>query len=132
MPFFNREPQSADANTATAVGGSNAPAAAPASEKTGLRGLMSRRNRQANAQERATYGNDNLNARPRFGQWLKGIVFDVVVMFVMGAVGLGVGIALFLLEEKLSLGINAGMLIHILTRDTRSTSPHQLPLDRSQ
>lgn len=93
---------------------------------------MSRRNRQANAQERATYGNDTLNARPRFGQWLKGIVFDVVVMFVMGAVGLGVGIALFLLEEKLSLGINAGMLIHILTRDTRSTSPHQLPLDRSQ
>lgn len=132
MPFFNRKPQPADANTATAVAGSNAPAAAPASEKTGLRGLMARRDRQTNAQERAAYGNDNLNARPRFGQWLKGIVFDVVVMFIMGAIGLGVGIALFLLEEKLSLEINARVLVHILTRDTRFTSPLQLPLGRSQ
>lgn len=93
---------------------------------------MARRNRQTNAQERVAYGNDSLNARPRFGQWLKGIVFDVVVMFIMGAIGLGVGIALFLLEEKLFLGINTGMLIHILTRDARFTLPHQLPLGRSQ
>jgi hypothetical protein len=70
MPLFNRKPQAADVNTATAVGGSDP----PATEKTtGLKGLLSKRN-QTPAQERAAYGYDNLNARPRFGQWLKGTV----------------------------------------------------------
>ena len=69
MPLFNRKPQAADANTATAVGAGDP----PATEKTGLKGLLSKRNRTP-AQERAAYGYDNLNARPRFGQWLKGIV----------------------------------------------------------
>jgi hypothetical protein len=69
MPLFNRKPQAADANTATAVGGSNA----PSTEKTGLKGLLSRR-AQTPTQERAAYDYDNLNARPRFGQWLKGTV----------------------------------------------------------
>ena len=69
MLLFNRKPQAADANTATAVVGSNA----PTTEKTGLKGLLSKR-AHTPAQERAAYGYDNLNARPRFGQWLKGTV----------------------------------------------------------
>ena len=73
MPLFNRKPQAADANTATAVGTGDS----PATEKIGLKGLLSKRNRTP-AQERAAYGYDNLNARPRFGQWLKGIVFLIV------------------------------------------------------
>jgi hypothetical protein len=69
MPLFNRKTPAADANTATAVSGNNAPA-------TEKKGLFSRR-AQTPAQERAAYGYDNLNARPRFGQWLKGTVrFD--------------------------------------------------------
>jgi hypothetical protein len=51
MPFFNKKPQAADADTTTAVGGSNA----PASEK---KGLFSRRT-QTPAEERAAYGNEN-------------------------------------------------------------------------
>lgn len=70
MPLFNRNPQAADANTATAVGGTDPPAT---EKKTGLKGLLHKRN-QTPAQERAAYGYDNLNARPRFGQWLKGTV----------------------------------------------------------
>lgn len=93
MPFFNRKPQPADANTATAVGSGNAPAPASAFEKTGLRGMMARRNRPEPAQERVAYGNENLNARPRFGQWLKGVILDIVTMLFMGAIGLGVGIS---------------------------------------
>jgi hypothetical protein len=69
MPFFHRKPQAADANTATAVGSSNAPT-------TEKKGLFSRR-AQTPAQERAAYGYDNLNARPRFGQWLKDTVRGV-------------------------------------------------------
>ena len=69
MPLFNRKPQAADANTATAVGSNDA----PTTEKTGLKGMFFRRS-NAPTQERAAYGNDNLNARPRFGQWLKGTV----------------------------------------------------------
>jgi hypothetical protein len=70
MPLFNRKPQAADANTATAVGSSDPPAT---EKKTGLKGLLSKRP-QTPAQERAAYDYDNLNARPRFGQWLKGTV----------------------------------------------------------
>lgn len=69
MPLFNRKPQAADANTAMAVGAGDP----PATEKTGLKGLLSKRNR-APAQERAAYSYNNLNARPRFGQWLEGTV----------------------------------------------------------
>jgi hypothetical protein len=85
MSFLNRKPQAADADTTTAVGGSNA----PASEK---KGLFSRRS-HAPAEERAAYGNENLNARPRFGQWLKGTIFDIITMVVMGVIGLGVSYA---------------------------------------
>jgi diacylglycerol diphosphate phosphatase/phosphatidate phosphatase len=85
MPFFNKKPQAADADTTTAVGGSNA----PASEK---KGLFSRRT-QTPAEERAAYGNENLNARPRFGQWLKGTIVDIITMVVMGVIGLGVSFA---------------------------------------
>lgn len=88
MPFFNRKPQAADANTATSVGGNNA----PTTEKTGLKGLLYRRTR-APAQERAAYDNENLNARPRFGQWLKGTIFDIITMVIMGIIGLGVSCA---------------------------------------
>jgi hypothetical protein len=85
MPFFNKKPQAADADTTTAVGGSNAPAA----EK---KGLFSRRS-QAPAEERAAYGNENLNARPRLCQWLKGTIFDIITMIIMGVIGLGVSCA---------------------------------------
>jgi hypothetical protein len=70
MPLFNRKPAAADTNTATAVGSSDL----PATEKIGLKGLLSKKRKQTPAQERAAYGYDNLNARPRFGQWLKGTV----------------------------------------------------------
>jgi diacylglycerol diphosphate phosphatase/phosphatidate phosphatase len=91
MPFFNKKPQAADANTATAVGSNNA----PASEKPGLKGLMSRRSRQPaqpTTQERAACGHDNLNRRPTFGQWLKGTIVDIITMVIMGVIGLGVSI----------------------------------------
>lgn len=70
MPLFNRKPQAADANTATALGTSDSPAT---EKKTGLIGLLSKRP-QTLAKERAAHGFDNLDARPRFGQWLKGTV----------------------------------------------------------
>jgi len=91
MPFFNKKPQAADANTATAVGSNNA----SASEKPGLKGLMSRRNRQPvqPTQEQAAYGHDNLNRRPTFGQWLKGTIVDIITMVIMGVIGLGVSVA---------------------------------------
>ncbi|GAB7326957.1 hypothetical protein MBLNU13_g10912t1 [Cladosporium sp. NU13] len=85
MPLFNRKPQAADANTATAVGTTNP----PATEKTGLKGLLSKRDRTP-AQERAADSYDKLNARPRFGQWLKGTIFDIITMVIMGVIGLGV------------------------------------------
>ena len=87
MPFFNRKTQPADADTATSVGGTNA----PATDKSGIKGVFSRRN-QANTQERAAYSNQNLNARPRFGQWLKGTIFDIITMIIMGIIGLGVSL----------------------------------------
>jgi hypothetical protein len=86
MPFFNKKPQAADADTTAAVGASNA----PASEK---KGLFSRRT-QTRAGERAAYGNENLNARPRFGQWLKGTIFDIITLVIMGVIGLGVSCAI--------------------------------------
>jgi hypothetical protein len=89
MPLFNRKPQAADANTATAIGGSNA----QASEKPGVKGMFSKRTQQTPTQERAAYGHENLNARPRFGQWLKGTIFDIITMIVMGVIGLGVSSA---------------------------------------
>lgn len=88
MPFFNRRTQPADADTATSVGGTNA----PTTEKSGIKGLFSKRN-QADTQERAAYSNQNLNARPRFGQWLKGVIFDIITMVIMGIIGLGVNLA---------------------------------------
>ena len=89
MPFFNKKPQAADANTATAVGNNNN---APATEKSGLKGLMSRRNREPAqpTQDQAAYGHDNLNRRPTFGQWLKGTIVDIITMVIMGVIGLGV------------------------------------------
>ena len=90
MPSFNRKPKPADANTATAVGGTNTQQPAT-SEKAGLRGILGRRNRQS-AQERAAYNHDNLNARPRLGQWLKGTILDIITMVIMGAIGLGVSL----------------------------------------
>ncbi|KAM0691073.1 hypothetical protein Q7P36_009844 [Cladosporium allicinum] len=89
MPFFNKKPQAADANTATAVGNNNN---APGTEKSGLKGLMSRRNREPAqpTQEQAAYGHDNLNRRPTFGQWLKGTIVDIITMVIMGVIGLGV------------------------------------------
>lgn len=93
MSFFNRRPKPADVNTATAVGASDSPAPVPAPEKTGLRGLMARRGRQPAIEEKATESNDNPNPRPKFGQWLKGAILDVIVMAVVGAVTLGVSIS---------------------------------------
>jgi diacylglycerol diphosphate phosphatase/phosphatidate phosphatase len=91
MPFFNKKPQAADANTATAMGNNGA----PATEKSGLKGLMSRRNRQPAppTQEQVAYGHDNLNRRPKFGQWLKGTIVDIITMVIMGVIGLGVSTA---------------------------------------
>lgn len=111
MPFFNRKTQPADANTATATGSTNT----PTTEKPGLKGLLSRRGRQA-SRERALYGHEQLNARPKFGQWLKGTIFDILTMIIMGAIGLGVS-AIFSL-----MNTNADTNTTI-----RSTSPHQHP-----
>lgn len=96
MSFFNRKPKPADVDTATAVGASDAPAPVPAPEKTGLRGLMARRGRQPAIEEKAPESNDNPNPRPKFGQWLKGAILDLIVMAVVGAVTLGVSISLIL------------------------------------
>lgn len=74
MAFFKRRVKPADANTATSVG--------PRHEKT--------RPRTA-AGTRATYNDNMLNRRPRFGQWLKATWLDILTMIVMGAIGLGVG-----------------------------------------
>ena len=73
MAFFKRRVKPADANTAASVG--------QRQEKT--------RPRTA-AGTRATYDNNMLNRRPRFGQWLKATWLDILTMIVMGAIGLGV------------------------------------------
>lgn len=86
MGFFNRRTRPADANTATAV------AEGPdTTHEKGRRGIMHRNERKP-AGAGSEYGNGNLNARPRFGQWLKATLLDLITMIIMGAIGLGVSL----------------------------------------
>ena len=80
MKFFNRRTASADGNTATAAG----------TEKHNRNTIMSRKERKSRGKTRATYGDGQLNKRPRFGQWLKSTWPDILTMVVMGILGLGV------------------------------------------
>lgn len=59
MRFFDRRTQSADGHTAASLG----------KEKHNRNTIMSRKDRKDKS--RATYGNGELNRRPKFGQWLK-------------------------------------------------------------
>jgi diacylglycerol diphosphate phosphatase / phosphatidate phosphatase len=76
MNFFRRKHHPVE-TTATAPEGR---------EKHGRRGPWSSRERHAaTAVDESSY-----NRRPRFGQWLKGSLVDLVTMVAMGAIGLGV------------------------------------------
>jgi hypothetical protein len=81
MPFWKRHPAPIDGNTATAAG---QPIATDPKHE-GHRG------------HHGHHGNHGgypvtFNARPTFGQWLKATGLDILTMFILGAIGLGVSI----------------------------------------
>jgi hypothetical protein len=75
MRLFSRRPAAIDPNTTTTTGG-------PVVSDKGHR-------------HRGTYGHahgSSLNARPTFGEWIRGTALDLITMVVLGAIGLGVRI----------------------------------------
>lgn len=100
MGFFNRRSRPADANTAAAV----AEGPDTTREKHGRRGIMRKNERRpTTAGAGPAYGNGHLNARPRFGQWLKATWLDFLTMVIMGAIGLGVRLPNFPRVAMLSM-----------------------------
>ena len=74
MRFFNRRPAAIDPNTVSATG-------APVAVDKG------------HHRHHGTYGHasgSSLNARPTFGEWFRGTLLDLITMFILGAIGLGV------------------------------------------
>ncbi|KAF2745090.1 acid phosphatase/Vanadium-dependent haloperoxidase [Sporormia fimetaria CBS 119925] len=74
MRFFNRRPAPVEADTTTATG-----------TREKKPGIFSR-----GREEHAATGPPAWNTRPRFGQWIKATVLDILTMAIMGAIGLGV------------------------------------------
>ncbi|KAK3725533.1 hypothetical protein LTR37_000503 [Vermiconidia calcicola] len=78
MAIFNRRTRPANSDTAQAVD----------NEKHGRRNIMSSQDRRY--QRKLSEGDERLNKRPRFGQWIKVAWPDILTMIVFGAIGLGV------------------------------------------
>jgi diacylglycerol diphosphate phosphatase / phosphatidate phosphatase len=71
MRFFNRRAAAVDADTATATG-------TPHTTERKLHG-------------RHHYSSGGaFNARPTFGEWIRGTALDLITMLILGAIGLGV------------------------------------------
>jgi hypothetical protein len=71
MRFFNRRAAAVDANTETATG---------TPQRTGKGFHRGHGHSSGGA----------FNARPTFGEWIRGTAQDLITMFILGAIGLGV------------------------------------------
>ena len=88
--FGRRNKPAAEANAGEPLSGN---------EKHSRRNVMSSKDKRHH-KKGAAYGDNALNKKPKFGQWLKVTWPDILTMIIMGVIGLGVRITRTLFEAS--------------------------------